>query len=102
MLTDGAEWHCYRCDAIPSLPVQGCWPRYEGRDNPHPCYLGASYLNCGWSWLYECWQEEQELHWCQRPIPWTIASGLRGLWPHLCGPRSGRCFQYDARAWEHQ
>lgn len=21
---------------------------------PHPCYLGASYLGCGWAWLYEC------------------------------------------------
>lgn len=21
---------------------------------PRPCYPGASYLNCGWSWLYEC------------------------------------------------
>lgn len=40
---------------------------------PHPCYLGASYLGCGWAWVYECSEYGsvgEHGCWCERtPLP---------------------------------
>jgi hypothetical protein len=69
---------------------------------PHPCYRGASYAGCGWSWIYECqqWGEGGLLaNKCQGW--WRFAMPMAGiphheraarvreyaeeLYPHICG-----------------
>lgn len=51
-----------------------------------PCYLGASYLNCGWAWVNEC--SEYGSRGEDPCVTWTEAlSGAIPAFrcPHLCG-----------------
>lgn len=63
---------------------------------PHPCYLGASYLNCGWAWLYECqaypdtgseacWEVGADRY----PTRYRaeVQRTWEGWWPHRCTHR---------------
>lgn len=56
---------------------------------PHPCYLGASHLNCGWAWLYECSEygsrggEDSCDSAGTDPSDWWW-DWICERWPHLC------------------
>lgn len=55
---------------------------------PHPCYLGGSYLGCGWAWIYECQQwGEAPTEECEPGMgPETHSRRVLRAWPHLCEP----------------
>lgn len=63
----------------PEEQVQGLWDAICRRW-PHPCYLGATYLGCGWSWIHECWQSDKP-EWLESYDFWPECPELPGL-PH--------------------
>lgn len=92
-----AHLHLYAVASVgaPEEQVQGLWDAICRRW-PHPCYLGASYLNCGWSWIHECqeygavgdqvccdWQ-----YWyrgaCCADLVEIAEDTWREWWPHPC------------------